>query len=409
MTTPPEAAVRPPPPWTPEGRQNPHPWFTHMLEHEPVAYHDDLGVWGIFKERDVTAVFRDEEHWSVAERIAGFAEEDRPYLNVADTVVGMDPPEHTRVRRVMNPAFFPRKLDNLRPRIDEIADDLLAQAIPKGTFDFVNDYAYPLPLTVIAEILGVPVEDRPLFQRLAEGMEGTQGAFVGDKSKRSPEEIAAARKAVDEYRAYFEPIFEDRRQHPRDDMISTIVQAQTEDKISRAELSKMAMLILGAGSSTTKTLITNCLIELMRHPEATAKLRENPDLIPSAIEEVLRFHSPAMSISRKATRDVEVRGKTIPKGAMTLLWLQGANLDPEVFPDALTFDIERSPNRHVGFAVGHHVCIGAPLARMEAEIALRHWLRATKDFKRADEGPYDIKDGLVVVVTEHLPVTVTPA
>lgn len=124
---------------------------------------------------------------------------------------------------------------------------------------------------------------------------------------------------------------------------------------------------------------------------------------------MLRFHSPAISISRKATRDVEVRGKTIPKGAMTLLWLQGANLDPEVFPDALTFDIERSPNRHVGFAVGHHVCIGAPLARMEAEIALRHWLNATKDFKRAEEGPYDIKDGLVVVVTEHLPVTVTPA
>ena len=384
-----------------------------MIEHEPVARLGEVSAWGIFRHDDIAAAFRDEKSWSVARRLDHIPPEEERY-SPKHTLVGTDPPEHTRLRRLVNPGFHPRTIDRLRPLAEEVARELLEQAMPKGTFDLVGDYAYPLPLRMIADIVGVPREDLPRFRELSEAAGGGGGRYAGDLEE-SEEHRRRRHAAHDAYRTYFEGLFAQRREKPEDDLLTALVQAEDEgDRLSNEELMKMAILMFGAGHTTTQTLISNMIIELARHPAEVEKLRERPELIPSAVEEVLRFHSPAISIPRRATTDVTIRGKTVPEGDMALLWIQSGNLDPEAFPDPERFDVERfapgkKTSRNLAFAVGAHLCIGAPLARMEGEVALKYWLDATKDFELAEEGPLAWNERLVVVGVERLPVKVTPA
>ena len=383
-----------------------------MLEHEPVARHDELGAWGIFKHQDVANAFRDEDSWSVARRLDGIPPEEERY-SPKHTLVGTDRPEHTRLRRLVNPGFHPKVIDRLRSLADEVATELLEEAVPKGTFDLVSEFAYPLPQRMIADILGVPREDLSRFTELSEAAQGA-GRYAGD-TVESEEHRRQRHAAHDDLRGYFAGLFEERRKEPQDDLLTALVEAEVGgDRLSAEEMMKMAMLIFVAGQTTTLTLLSNMIIELARHPAEVQKLRDRPELIPTAVEEVLRFHPPAISISRRAVTDVTVRGQTIPAGDFALLWLQAGNLDPDAFPEPERFDVERFTKersaRNLAFAVGPHMCVGAPLARMEAEVALTRWLDATSDFELAEQGPLAWNDeSLIVVGVKHLQVTVTPA
>ena len=383
-----------------------------MLEHEPVAWHEELHAWGIFKHQDVTDAFRDEASWSAARRLDGIPPEEERYSS-KHTLTGTDGPEHTRLSRLVTPGFHPKVIERLRPLADEVATGLLEEAVPKGTFDLMSEFADPLPQRMIAEVLGVPREDLSRFTDLSEGAQGA-GRYSGD-TEESEEHRRRRHAAHDAYREYFAGLFEERRKAPRDDLLTALVQAEDGgDRLSAEEMMKMATLMFVAGQTTTRTLLSNMIIELARHPAEVRKLRERPELIPSAVEEVLRFHSPAISISRRAMTDMTVRGQTIPEGDMALLWLQGGNLDPDAFPEPERFDVERftreRPARHLAFAMGPHLCIGAPLARMEGEVALTRWLDATSDFELAEQGPLAWNDdSLIVVGVKHLPVSVTPA
>ena len=213
----------PPGPWTPEGRQNPHPWYRYMLEHQPVARHDEVGVWGIFKHQDITNAFRDEDSWSVARRLDGIPPEEESYSS-KHTLLGTDRPEHTRLRRLVNPGFHPKVVDRLRSLADEVATELLEEAGPKGTFDLVREFAYPLPLRMITAILGVPREDLSGFAELSEAAVRT-GRFIGDTGEHE-EQRRHRHAAHDNLRAYFAGLFEERRREPQDDLLSALVEAE---------------------------------------------------------------------------------------------------------------------------------------------------------------------------------------
>ena len=300
-------------PWTPEGRQDPHPWYHYMLEHEPVAWHEELHAWGIFKHQDVTDAFRDEASWSAARRLDGIPPEEERYSS-KHTLTGTDGPEHTRLSRLVTPGFHPKVIERLRPLADEVATGLLEKAVPKGTFDLMSEFADPLPQRMIAEVLGVPREDLSRFTDLSEGAQGA-GRYSGD-TEESEEHRRRRHAAHDAYREYFAGLFEERRKAPRDDLLTALVQAEDGgDRLSAEEMMKMATLMFVAGQTTTRTLLSNMIIELARHPAEVRKLRERPELIPSAVEEVLRFpfpghlHQPARHDGHDRARSDDSRGR----------------------------------------------------------------------------------------------------
>ena len=394
-------------PWTEAGRQDPFPWFAHMRSQHPVAFHEELGAWGIFRYDDVLAVLKDNLNFSIAASYATLEPEHRRYHLLAETLPSLDQPEHTRHRALENPAFAPRAIELLRPVIERAARRLLKESVAKKTFDLIGEVAYPLPLSAIAILLGLP-EDPAQFRRFVRGFKGARHE-LGSAHLVDFDRALATRIAFEEYIA---EAVDERRACLGQDMISSLLTADlTGVSLDRHEmLVKTTMSLFGAGTHTTQTLIGNTVIELLRHPGALQQLRTRPELVESTIEEVLRYHSPAQAIKRTTTVEVELHRQRIPAGSPVVLWLQAANRDPDVFPEPDRFDIERTPNRHLAFAFGIHFCIGAPLARLEAQVALREILAATQTIEFADpETPLDWIDALEVVCVRRLPVRVTPA
>jgi cytochrome P450 len=291
-------------------------------------------------------------------------------------MLGKDPPDHTRLRSLANQAFTPRRVKELEPRIQQIADDLIRRADRQGGMEFMADFALPLPVIVIAELLGVPPDERETFHAWSNQMVSAIDAVNVSATKEKQSQAAALALG-----GYFADLVRRRRQEPKDDLISALTLARdAEDRLTEGELLAMCMLLLIAGHETTVNLLGNGLLALLTHPDQLARLSSHSDLMPSAVEEMLRFESPVQRATfRLTTETLQIGEATIEKGQQVSAVIGAANRDPDQFPQPDLFDITRQPNRHLAFGLGIHFCLGAPLARTEARIGftrlLEQWPR----------------------------------
>ncbi|HEU4328167.1 MAG TPA: cytochrome P450 [Roseiflexaceae bacterium] len=318
-------------------------------------------------------------------------------------MLDQDPPNHTRLRALVHKAFTPRRIDQLAERIQLLADALLDAAAPHGRIDLIAQYALPIPATVIAEMLGVPLADRAVFQRWSTAivsMNGSRWAMV------------QALSSVVSFRRYVRRLMAQRRVDPQDDLLTALLQAEEAgDQLSEAELVAMVMLLLVAGFETTVNLIGNGVFSLLRHPEQRERLQAEPALIKTAVEELLRYEGPLETTTERfAGEDMELGGALIPQGSPVRVVLASANRDETQFDQPDRLDITRTPNRHLAFGQGIHYCLGAPLARLEGQIAINTLLRRMPDLRLAvPPEAVSWRSGLLMRGLETLPLTFTPS
>jgi cytochrome P450 len=355
--------------------ENPYPIYSVIRTVRPVLQvpvpgYEGPGVWLLTRYADVHGVLRD-ARFSVERMRAPIVRDnlDRLPEFLRQSVQGlrsmliMDPPDHTRVRKLVNKAFTPKRIAALRGHIEEIARELVDAALAKRRFDLIHDVAEPLPAVVIAELLGVPPGDHRQFREWS-------SALIAGIASPATEARSAAVAAGRSLFGYLAEIIAARRREPRDDLISAMIHAQEErDALSDAELLATSNLLLLAGHETTTNLIGNGTLALLRDRDAWRRLCAEPGLLPSAVEELLRFDGPVQATLRVALEDVAIDGHTIPEGALVLVSIGAANHDPAVFEGPDRLDLARDPNPHLAFGFGTHFCLGAPLARLEATLA----------------------------------------
>lgn len=362
---------------------DPYPIYTQLRGVDPI--HWDGITWLVTRYADVAAILRDPRF--VAERIMPddewLAETGLRQLfhTHSRMMLLTDPPDHTRLRGLVSKAFTPRVVEGLRPRIQAIVDDLLNSVQDQGAMDIIRDLAYPLPVIVIAELLGVPVDMRAQFKQWSEGV----AAFIGGTTSPEMEMLSEAQRCVVEMSEYFRAVADERRKQPRNDLVSALALAEDQgDRLTSDELVANCILLLVAGHETTTNLIGNGMLALLNHPAERQRLHENPELIVSAVEELLRYDSPVQGTSRMAREDVEIGGRRIMQGQHVSLMIGAANRDPAQFTDPDRLDLGRSENRHLSFALGPHFCLGAPLARLEGQIATSTLLRRLPNLARTN-------------------------
>jgi cytochrome P450 len=313
----------------------------------------------------------------------------------------LDPPDHTRLRRLVAKAFTPRMVAQLAPRIERITDELLDTALAVKDVDLIGSLAAPLPVIVISELLGVPLRDRDRFTAWSHAMaRGLDPDFLVPPQVREQQMRARA-----EFVAYFRALIAERRRSPGDDLLSALVHVYEQgDVLTESELLATCVLLLIAGHETTVNLIGNGVLALLRNPEQFARLRAEPDFADRAVEELLRYDSPVQLTARVALQDADINGVPVPHGTFLLALIGSANRDPDAHPDPDRLDIGREPSRHLAFGQGIHFCLGAPLARLEGQIALRALVRRAPALSLAGEPSW--KDNVVLRGMSHLPVTV---
>ena len=393
----------------PTFKANPYPTYAQLRWTAPVhrvAMPDGRNMWLVTRYDDAVAVFRDErfvKDWRsvmTPEQLAQMPPMPEVTKPLSRNMLDTDPPDHERLRALVSKAFTPRLIERMRPRIQEIADALLDAVEDKGEIDLIDDYAFPLPITVIAELLGVPTEDQNRFR------EWSDAAVSGNATQEYVEKILIPHMQA--FTDYLRAMLEEKRKNPRDDLISALVQAEEAgDKLSEDELLGMVFLLLIAGHETTVNLIGNGMLALLQHPDQLQKLKDDPSLIKPAIEELLRYDGPVeTSTERFAREDVAIGQTVIPKGEMVMVVIAAADHDPQRFPDPDTLDITRTDNRHLAFGKGIHFCLGAPLARMEGQIAISTLLRRMPNLRLKDS-PETLtwRPGLVLRGLKALPVT----
>ncbi len=289
----------------------------------------------------------------------------------------LDPPDHTRLRRLVSAAFTPRVVAGLRPRIGEIVDRLLMRVAEQGRTDVVADLAYPLPVQIISELLGVPAEDHERFRGWSAELARALDPQFADPD---PARMAAGVAAREEFERYFSGLIAVRRDRPARDLLSLLIQAESEgDKLTEEELLATCVLLLVAGHETTANLIANAILALLRHPDQLDLLRARPELVDNCVEETLRYDAPVQMTTRAARGVLPVGPVEVPDGGLALLLLAAAGRDPAVFPDPDRFDITRRAGGHLAFAAGSHFCLGAGLARLESAVALDAFARRVRD------------------------------
>lgn len=360
-------------------------WYRSMRETQPV-YHD--------AEHNCVLVFRYDDVQHVLLDHATFSSRgDDPSTDaIGASMISSDPPRHRQLRSLATQAFTLRTVARMEPRITSIVNDLLDQVADKGEMDVIRDFAFPLPVTVIAELLGVPFADRFKFKQWSE-------AIVGN----SAEQYTTAQQ---EMAAYFFGLLSQRQREPQDDLLTALIQAEVDgERLSDMELLGFCVLLLVAGHETTTNLLGNAILCFDEHPEVMDELRAEPELLPNAIEEILRYYSPVKMLGRTATVDTTLRGQSIKAGQFVLPYFASANRDEEQFPNADTFDIRRTPNRHLAFGHGIHFCLGSPLARLEAKIALGTILQRCKHLKVDRSIPLQLKQSDIIFGVQSLPIT----
>jgi cytochrome P450 len=386
-------------------RRNPFALYARARREYPVYVHDGTPIVSVFRYADVQAILKDAETWS--NRFLPPPGID-PSLFPEPSMLGQDPPAHTRLRSLVSQAFTPRIIRQLEPRMHEIAHGLLDHALERREVDFVQALTYPLPVIIIAEIIGIPPEDREQFKRWSDAAVENLGTalFVPPE----PERFRRLTQLLAEMGTYFSDLAAVRRRQPREDLLTGLVQAEVEgSKLTQDEMIRMLVLLLVAGNETTTTLIGNTVIELLAHPDEMRRLRADPALVESAIEEVLRYSSPVQLDPRRATRRVELHGHTVEMNQVVVSWIGSANRDEAVFSDPERFDIGREDNRHLAFGFGPHYCLGANLARLEAQVALHALLKRTRTFERTDDRLLPLHPSIVFRGVTELPLRLVPA
>jgi cytochrome P450 len=360
---------------------DPHPTFARLREEEPVHWSEHHRAWVITRYDDVTAAFRDLRLSSDrASPMARSGAEDDPVVSVlSHWMVFRDPPDHTRLRRAMRAAFTPPAIDAMRPTIERVVDGLL-DGLPDEV-DFVSQFAMPLPALVIAELLGLPGEDHDQFRAWSDDLATLVFASeVPDRHRRGRDALRALAGYLSDHLAR-------RRGRPQDDLLGALAAAQAAGDLTADEAAANAVLLLFAGHTTTTTLLANGLVVLLAHPDDLRRLRAEPSLMGSAVDELLRYEGPSKLIPRWAVDEIELRGRRIAPGCLVLLVQASANRDPERFPDPDRFDVARHPNPHLGFGYGLHHCLGGPLARLETSIALSRLIARRPGMALAGEPP----------------------
>ena len=374
---------------------DPYPVLRQVRREDPVHWHEKAACWCITRHADIEHVSRSPQSFTSTQGVVlGTTPENRPPGPPA--ILELDPPEHNRHRKLVMQAFTPRAIAALEPRIRTIARESLA-AVPVGeTVDFVEAVSIPLPMYLIADMMGVPRGDWPEFRRWSDAIIRAAGDM------RDSETDAA----LGEMFAYFAEHLADRRRTPRKDLVSTLAQAEIEgDRLDDPEILMFCVALLVGGNETTRNLISGGAFALMQHPEQKRLLLESPDLLPNAVEEMLRWWAPVLSVTRHATGSTPLRGKTIGEGECVLLLYPAANRDEEVWgDDAERFDVRRdhSRRRHLAFGFGEHLCLGASLARLEARVMFEELFSRLPEFESA--GPVERLRSRLMNGMEHMPV-----
>ena len=381
---------------------DPYPTY-HRLRREDPVHLSPLGFWVLTRYEDVVAILRDgraakEAIQEVVAAKLGIQASARTALSMLDR----DPPDHTRLRALVSKAFTPRVVERLRPHIQEIVDGLLDGVECRGTMDLIEEFAYPLPVIVICEMLGVPIADHERFKGwgldIARGLDSV--LLPPDSPVR--ERALAARGGL---AAYFRELIAERRTSPRDDLLSALIAAEEAgDSLSEEELLSTCILLLIAGHETTVNLIGNGTLALLRHPDQLRRLRETPALITTAVEELLRFDGPVQRTARVPNADITVGGRTIKEGELVMPFLAAADRDPAQFPDPDRLDLGRTENRHIAFGWGIHFCLGAPLARVEGQIAINTLVQRFPKLALATAAP-EYRPSLTLRGLARLPVS----
>ena len=373
-------------PLAPEFIRNPYPYYEKLRASDPMHL-SPFGMWVSSRHAEASLVMRDKRFGKdfvdrTVRRYGPKIMDEPVFRSMSHWMLQQDPPDHTRLRGLVVKAFTARRVEDMRPRIQQVVDETLDRIIPQGKMDLIEDFAFRLPVTIICDMLGIPEEHREAFYTGSR-----DGGRLLDPVPLSPEEIKQGNAGNALAAMYFQQMFELRRRQPGDDLITQLVQAEEDgSKLSNEELTANIILLFGAGHETTVNLIGNGLLALHRNPDQLALLKARPELITNAIEEFLRYDSSVQLTGRVALEDIDdLGGKRIPKGESVLCLLGSANHDPAVYPDnPERLDITRPNVKPLSFGGGIHFCLGAQLARIEAEIAISTLLRRIPDLRLDD-------------------------
>lgn len=374
-------------------RANPYQTYERLRRNDPVHRMRLVNAWSLTEYEDAQIVLQDHKRFSSGDNKLEYA----PYRTMLD----LDPPDHTRLRALVSKAFTPRAVAALGPRVQQIVQELLDDLAHKKRFDLIKEFAFPLPVIVIAEMLGIPAQDRDRFNLWSNDI------ALAVEPVLTKAEIARVKQASDQIVAYFEEIIAERRRQPRDDMLTALLAAEEEgDKLTHDELIGTLMLLLVAGNETTRSLIGNGMLALLKNPDQLQRLRDNPQLLDSAIDELLRYDSPVQFIIRVVLEDMQFKGRPLRAGQKILILVGAANRDPAVFTDPNALNIERSEKSHLSFGRGIHYCLGSPLALLEARYAFTGLLRHYPSIRLLADPQY--RNQIVLRGVEDLWVEVAP-
>ena len=397
-------------PADPATNADPFPIFRRLQDEDPVHWSDPVRGWVVTRYDDVRAIALDRA--MSADRVRPFfdvlpSEEQRRLADLGRYLtlwaVFKDPPDHTRLRGLMNRAFTPRAVEALRPNIERIVDDLLDAIVERGSADLIADFAYPLPASVIMDMLGVPRSDLGVMKVWSDDI----ALFVGI-ARATPDKYGKAQAGTREMAAYFRRLVAERRKAPREDMISALIAAEeAEARLTEDEIVASCILLLFAGHETTANLIGNGVLAFLRHPAELAKLRARPELAADAVEECLRYDGPSGALARVVAAAHEMGGRQLKAGERVYAWMNAANRDPRRFSNPDRFDIARPDNRHLTFGHGAHFCLGAPLARLEAQIAFPRLFERLQGLELTTD-KFEWMDSLILRGVKKLPVRFKP-
>ena len=373
-------------PLLPEFHADPYPFYRRLREEDPV-HQSPLGFWVLTRYEDCVMALRDPRFGreAFAQLLTAVYGDGTETGSLPRSMLFRDPPDHTRLRALVSKAFTPRVIDQMREHIQEIVDHLLDRVQASGEMDVIGDLAYPLPVRVICEMLGVPLGDHEAIREWSADIARSLDAIGLPSDASIVERGRVARRAIGDY---FRALVPRRRGNPQNDLLTGLIAAEEQgDKLSEGEVIAMCVLLFIAGHETTVNLIGNGLLALLRHPDQLALLRQDLALVPGAVEELLRYDSPVQRTARMTTEEVEIGGRRIAKGAMVVTAIGAANRDPAQFTDPDRLDVTRRDVRHVSFGYGIHFCLGAPLARVEGQIALGTLLRRAPRLALAETEP----------------------
>jgi cytochrome P450 len=386
----------------PAFRKNPYPFY-EMLRHQSPVFHSPAGFWLLTRYAECFAVLGDDRFgYPKTEEQARKADETAAgFTSQRDFFFFKNPPDHTRIRTIVRDALSPKVVYGLRPYVQAAADRLLDEALPKGEFDLIGSYAHSLPFGTICQLLGVPDADRPDVMRWAQ----EYLAGIGPTFSVTQEQEDTRDAALVELRGYFQTLAAERRRQPTGDVLTALVAANTEEKLSGDELLGTCIVLFVAGHSTTTNLIGNGALALLKNPDQLERFRTEPDLEASALEEILRYDVPTHMSFRVAFEDVEIGGQLIEKDDEVLIVRGAANRDPAVFPDPHRLDLGREDNKHLSFGTGRHICVGSALARLQGRVALSTLYRRAPGLTLATDR-LEYQESMLVRGLKTLPVRV---